>query len=165
MLKQLFLFALIICGIQPTSATAMSEELSKCLSLKDLAKEHQAWKAGFQRFQADADDTLTPDEKFSLQRTTLDLVLKRLMRVQRLAGLEKNNRGLVNDTSRFLVSLDDNMIARSSARYLMTSAIPKFEDALDDAFNRASINNEACDILPSSSSRSSSRSSGSSPAR
>ncbi len=148
MSKQIFIAILLVAGFQQAFASAMSDELSKCLALRDLAKQHQSWKSEFHQFQSD--DSLTPDEKFSLQKTTFDLVLKRLIRTQSLAGLDSDNRGLINDASRFLVTLNDSMITQSSASYLMTSALPKFEDALDDVFFRASIKNNTCDILPSS---------------
>lgn len=146
MLKRLLVIVLGVGCFQQALATAMSEDLSRCLELKKIATQHQTWKSDFERYQKD--NFLNADEKFELQKITLRVVLNRLKLVQNLADLNRSNSGLIRDTVRFLYALEKDTITPASARKVMTSALPKFERTIDEALKLASESNKSCEILP-----------------
>jgi hypothetical protein len=119
-----------------------------CSALKDLESKHRTWRADFHRFQRTSANVLSADEQSFVQRRSLKIVIDRLRDIQSLSGHESNNRGLINDATRFLAAYDRNEITNTSASRLMTSALPKFEDAIDDALFKAQVDSPDCVILP-----------------
>lgn len=144
MIKTILIAAFFASSAQQASASAMSEELSKCLALRELAEKHEAWKADFHRFQQDS--TLTAKQRLDVSRMTMAKVSDRLMKVQRLGRFEGQNRALISDSSRFLKDLDEGLVTKTTAQKIMNSALPKFELALDTSLEKANSNLE-CDLV------------------
>ena len=144
MFKQLLIILIAFFSIQSALASQMSVELSQCLGLKSLSQQHEAWKSDFHRFKVD--DSLSFNARFELSKASTKIILNRLQQVQEIASLEGENAEFIQDTSRFLMDLEAGFVSRTMAHSLMTLALPKFEIALDLAFEKAQQNNHSCVI-------------------
>ena len=147
MSKAAMLSILLVLSASSASATAMNPELSRCFSIREEARKHTVWKAAFLKFRNDND--LSFEERLEPLTISMRNQIDRLLRVQDTAELIGYD-SLIRSASTLLADVNRGTRGTISAVRDMTESLLKLEDAIDDSFRVAQINNDQCTIVETS---------------
>lgn len=135
-MKILLLSLLTILFSSQSFAGFMSEQKSKCITLADIDRAHDAWKDDFNRFQ-EVRGTLDLNQRYNLEFRSAFIVVNRMNQIQRISG-DNSNSEMISDMNSLI--RQNAFQTRGYMANILNPELIKFEKAISEALFTAQIN-------------------------
>jgi hypothetical protein len=116
-------------------ATAMSADVSKCLTMKSIAKNFEEFRKTYDRFKQDA-PTLSFEDRFQISHLGAQKIVREIERLKVLSELTGSD-ALLDEANRLFRELSLNNITRESAMPVLTRGLDKLIEKMDFTLDRA----------------------------